>query len=485
MRRMYATGVVLATSSALAFAVVALAAGGRGALTQPPGPAGCVSGAGDPGCARAANLTGSPTTIVLSPDGRFVHAASAAGTRIFRRESSGRLRQLAGKAGCLENQGRRAVPGCELVRGVRYARGVTAIASDGRTAYASADAEQGALLRPVVIGFRRDVRAGTLTQFEGNPVCITSPREGTCVAESNLFTGEALLSRDGRNVYLPLESLVATFARDPASGELTPPAADASACIREPIFLAVRARHCTTGRALRKLTDLVESPDGGFIYGTSSEGGIAVLRRNPGTGTLEQAGGRGGCAATPPAWGTCTTARGLRNATAAAISPDGRTLYAVSTRVAVVRTPTSYTLSIFRRNPHTGALTQLPGRSGCLNSRGDSGCAVARGLLTPKAVAVSPDGRNVYTASAYDSSVAVFSRDAQTGTLTQLSGPSACVTGATRALLYYPAGCANARMGRGDSVTVSPDGRDVYVGSEPSYGTRGSGGQIGIFRRAR
>ncbi len=469
----------------LGLTVTALAAGGQGALTQLPGTAGCVSGARDPGCARAANLTGSPRTIVVSADGRFVHAGAAAGTRIFRRGSSGRLTQLPGKAGCIENVGRGATPGCALVRGVRYAGGVTALSTDGRTAYAAAMANQGALLAPGVVGFERNPRAGTLTQFDGDPVCMASAREGKCVAESNLFALGALLSRDGRNVYLSLDGLVATFGRDPATGELTAPAVDATGCIREPIFLAVRGRHCATGNALRKLSSVVESPDGRFLYATSLEGGIAVLRRAPRDGTVTQANGRGGCVATAPAWPReCTPARGLRNAMAAAISPDGRTLYAVSTRPAVVRTPTSYTLSIFRRNPQTGALAQLPGRSGCLNNRGDSGCATARGLLTPNSVAVSPDGRNVYVASSYDLAVSAFSRS-RSGALTQLAGTGGCATGATPVLLYHPTGCAKARMGSGRSVVVSPDGRHVYVGSEASYGTSGGGGQIGVFARSR
>jgi hypothetical protein len=46
----------------------------------------------------------------------------------------------------------------------------------------------------------------------------------------------------------------------------------------------------------------------------------------------------------------------------------------------------------------TGALTQLPGRDGFLNSSGRLGCAVARGLTGAISVAVSPDGRHSYLA---------------------------------------------------------------------------------------
>ena len=47
-----------------------------------------------------------------------------------------------------------------------------------------------------------------------------------------------------------------------------------------------------------------------------------------------------------------------------------------------------------------GELEQLPGRRGCLRHERGRSCATARALASPTAIALSPDGRNVYVTSA-------------------------------------------------------------------------------------
>src|SRR3954466_10435885 len=67
-----------------------------------------------------------------------------------------------------------------------------------------------------------------------------------------------------------------------------------------------------------------------------------------------------------------------------------------------------------------GALTQRAGTSGCVSESGDGGrCADGSGLGDASALAISPDGRNVYVVAKATQSLALFDRDAASGALTE------------------------------------------------------------------
>jgi DNA-binding beta-propeller fold protein YncE len=101
------------------------------------------------------------------------------------------------------------------------------------------------------------------------------------------------------------------------------------------------------------------------------------------------------------------------------------------------------------------------------------GCGRARGLLDATAVAVSPDDKHVYVASAGaeavgSNAVAAFSRAGDTGALTSIG----CVSdsggdGRTGTDGFCADG--DALLGA-DALAVSPDGRTVYVASSSSNG---------------
>jgi len=81
-----------------------------------------------------------------------------------------------------------------------------------------------------------------------------------------------------------------------------------------------------------------------------------------------------------------------------------------------------------------GNLTQLPGAGGCLaNHSHRGGCGSARALDGPatllgsRAVALSGDGKNLYVASAGSNAIAIFTRNARTGKLTQGKGSAGCI----------------------------------------------------------
>ena len=176
-------------------------------------------------------------------------------------------------------------------------------------------------------------------------------------------------------------------------------------------------------------------------------------------GTLTQLAGSRGCLVdrSKPGGG-CAAARALEGpgpfmgSRAIALSPDGKNVYVASSG--------SDAVAIFRRDARSGALTQLPGKAGCLAAKGADGCAAAVGLDGPNSVAVSADGRNVYVTSRDANTVTAFARNRASGALSQLPGAAGCISG-----LSIP-GCAGGRALVGpDVVIVSPEGNSVYVGS--------------------
>jgi DNA-binding beta-propeller fold protein YncE len=125
-----------------------------------------------------------------------------------------------------------------------------------------------------------------------------------------------------------------------------------------------------------------------------------------------------------------------------------------------VAASSSNAIVVFRRDPSTGKLSQASGPAGCIAAGGADGCAAGVGLEGPNSVAVSADGSNVYASSFRSSSIAVFRRNPSTGALTQASDGTGCL-----AAVAIP-GCTAARALTGaDVVAVSGDGRNVYVGS--------------------
>ena len=176
-------------------------------------------------------------------------------------------------------------------------------------------------------------------------------------------------------------------------------------------------------------------------------------------GALEQLPGRLGCLATGKAsLSLCAKARALKGA-----GPFmGSRAIAISPdgRNVYVAAGKSDAIAIFSRDRKTGALTQAQGKAGCVAARAAEGCAVGVGLIAPNSIAVSPDGRNVYATARDAASVTTFVRNRKTGALRELPpSASGCISG-----LPLP-GCTAGRALKGpDVVVVSPDGKNVYVG---------------------
>jgi DNA-binding beta-propeller fold protein YncE len=187
-------------------------------------------------------------------------------------------------------------------------------------------------------------------------------------------------------------------------------------------------------------------------------------------GSLLQLPGANGCLVDRSQAGRgCTRVRALRGPApllgshALAISPDGRNVYVASSE--------SHAIAVFARDSRTGALSQRSGAAGCIAAGGAGGCGRSVGLVIPNSVVVSPDGRNVYATSLGSNAVLSFHRNRSTGALTQLGAGTGCIADAT-----LP-GCTVGRALDGpDAVTVSPDGKSVYVAAF-------AGSAIAVFSR--
>ena len=229
-------------------------------------------------------------------------------------------------------------------------------------------------------------------------------------------TRQATVSPDGRHVYAvgAHSDAVSVLSRNPTTGALT--------------VVEVLKDGVDGVDGLDAAESVAISPDGSHVYVAGlSDDAVAVFSRNPTTGALSfvevHKDGVDGV-------------DGLRWAHSVTVSPDGRHLYAAAA--------IDNAVAVFSRNSTTGTLTFVE-----VHKDGVDG---VDGLDGARSVAVSPDGKHLYTAAEFDNAVAVFSRDSTTGALTLvevLKDGVGDIDG-----LFNP-----------KSVTVSPDGRHFYSAS--------------------
>jgi DNA-binding beta-propeller fold protein YncE len=259
------------------------------------------------------------------------------------------------------------------------------------------------------------------------------------------------ISPDGENAYVASYkgSALVAFDRDPDSGSLTPQTGAAGCFARDGA-----ASSCTDLQPLGGAESVAVSPDRRSVYVASSRSSaLMTLDRDVDTGALTPRRGPTGCFARDE--GACTRARTLNGASEVAVSPDNRNVYVAAYDDDAIAT--------FDRDPHSGALEQKAGRAGCASARGGGSCADAKPLDGPQAVAVSRDGRSVYVAAEGSGALLVFDRD-RSGALHLKRGRDACVSenGTDGACAIAPG--VDVRGGS-DTVAVSPDGKNVYVAS--------------------
>jgi DNA-binding beta-propeller fold protein YncE len=213
---------------------------------------------------------------------------------------------------------------------------------------------------------------------------------------------------------------------------------------------------CQKDPAVTKAFDLAVSPDGKSVYSLNGDiNRFAAFSRDPASGQLTQLPSAVACIPSAP---VCERTDTFGDQGEIAVSPDGKSLYLAAVEGKI---------GIFDRNQQTGELTQKQGALGCVSENGKEGCTPGKGLREAEGIVVSPDGRNVYTSAYFGSAlVAILDRDPATGALTQSQGKEGCISRADA-----KEGCETGRaFGASTGLTISPDGKDVYVASSGSNG---------------
>jgi DNA-binding beta-propeller fold protein YncE len=396
-----------------------------GTLTQLAGKGGCLvdRSAGGGGCGTARALKGpgpfmGSRAIALSPDGASVYVASSQSDAIaiFRRNPrSGRLTQAKGAAGCIATQG---AGRCAVAVGLDGPNSV-AVSPDGRNVYATSRASNSISI------FQRNQKTGALAQLPASAGCVAGVPIPVCAVGRALVGPDVVVvSPKGENVYVGsfFGNAVAVFDRDPASGALTQPG-DSSGCIAEAIS------GCALGIALGAPEGMAISGDGSSVYVASAlSNAVVTLARDQATGNLTQAGDGSGCIVNSALSG-CATGVELSGANAVAFNPGGD-VYVTSLF--------SNSVTAFTRSRSTGGLAQKQGTAGCLIWLRAAGCSFGRALRSPEGLAISPDGTNVYVAAFANSAIAVLDRGKKAGKVKQVPGRGGClaphsVPGCTRA----------------------------------------------------
>ena len=133
-----------------------------------------------------------------------------------------------------------------------------------------------------------------------------------------------------------------------------------------------------------------------------------------------------------------------------------------------VAAATTGSIATFTRQPN-GSLVQNAGIAGCTTAVATPGCDLASGIGGADAIAISSDGRFVYVAGAADNAIIVFTRDAATGRLQPLAGVAGCLRAGR-------AGCTGVSgLVAPSALALAPDGTSLYATS--------AGGTLTAFQR--
>lgn len=263
--------------------------------------------------------------------------------------------------------GIRLAPVQTLFDGTGLAGAIAVVSSpDGRHVYAAGRTDS------ALVAFSRDAATGLLT-----PIQVS--RDDVGGVDGLLHVLTLAISPDGARVYAggERENSLTVFARDAATGFLEP--------------VEFQRGETSPMQGLDDLGSVAVSPDSHHIYVTGGFDTVTVFSRDAASGGVsvveEQRGTHG--------------VEGLIYPDPIAVSPDGKHVYVGTLTGALV---------IFTRDLQRGSLTA----TGLLRDGVDG----ADGLDAIRGLSISPDGRNLYVAASDDDSIAVFDRNSDLGLLT-------------------------------------------------------------------
>lgn len=265
------------------------------------------------------------------------------------------------------------------------------------------------------------------------------------------------VSADGKSVYVVgvYDDSIARFDRDPATGALTP-----QGCISD-----VEYPICgVTQQGLNAPVGVAVSPDGKSVYVVSRDDDTIVrFDRDATTGALTSK----GCKVDPIQTGLCgadNVVDGLSNANDVAVSPDNESVYVAGAGYGAIVNFDRDTVS------DVGAITLQE----CFVVTGGGICGPNEedGLGEAYGLAISPDGKSIYVVSRSHDAIVRFDRSLVNGALTK----QGCIRDSDNG---SSATCGPTQQGLdgAHNVTVSPDGKSVYVAAG------GTGGGVVRFDR--
>jgi 6-phosphogluconolactonase (cycloisomerase 2 family) len=424
-----------AWTTALAIAFALLAAGTASAFQFK----GCVSQDGAGPCASIGGNTRAldqPAAVVVSPDGRHVYVAAAHGSAVgvyARDPNSGGLTPVS----CISRDGSGPCTSVNHDRALRGARAVV-MSPDGRFLYVAAgftDTDADPDAGDTVSVFSRDAETGALT-LTG---CVTTNSFPLCtVTNSGVLDNPAALAMapDGDELYLVGDGgdTLGYFRRDASTGQLGE---------FDCLGVGAGCDGVPHADALRDPASVAVTRDGRFVYAAARTGdAIARFTFNNANGTLSYLGCVG--ASTAGGCSSIANASALNAPVSLVVSPDGGNLFAAAQDGSAI--------AAFAINPVDGSL----GFVGCDGSGECTSIGNGNAANAPAALAMSPSGGRLYTASAGGNAIGIFARSVSADPLGFLGcisadGAGPCASAANGAALNSPS-----------ALAVSPDGRHLY-----------------------